>query len=289
MSAISYTYSIVRYVHDPSAGEILNVGVVLYAPSVPYVAARCEHRYTRLSHAFAGFDGESYRTAIRRFERSIERLKGCWQDSFPSLRQLPPDVGALTAKIWSDSGLGLRLGPVLAGVTDDPAESIDALFDRLVVSRQPRGTEERRTDREVWSVYQHPLARKAVSSVLRPKTFDTPNYHLDFEHAFKNERWHVLQPVSLDYARPASLQDKAVRLLGQASVLKGNPELGRLYLLLGAPHQRSHRDAYEKAKRLLQGMPVEHELVEEDQAEEFAGQLAEYIREHSVDKREDAR
>ena len=105
---------------------------------------------------------------------------------------------------------------------------------------------------------------------------------LDFEHAFKNERWHVLQPVSLDYARPESLQEKAMRCLGQASVLEGNPELGRLYLLLGAPLQPSHREAYEKAKRLLHKMPVEHEVVEEDQAEEFARRIAECVREHGV-------
>jgi hypothetical protein len=278
----------VRYVHDPAAGEMLNVGVILYAPAVPYLAARLEYRYTRLSRAFAAFDGESYRTAVRRFERSIEQLRDGWQDSFPALRDLPPDVGVLATKIWPDTGLGLRLGPVLAGVTDDPAETAEALFDRLVTSRQPCGPEERRTDRDVWSVYQRPLTREAVSSVLRPKTFDTPDFQLSFEHAFQNERWHVLQPVSLDYARPESLQEKAMRWLGQASALQGHPELGRLYLLLGAPHHGSHRAAYDKAKRLLDRMPVEHEFVEEDQAEDFAGQLAAYLREHGVFRGKDA-
>jgi hypothetical protein len=282
MSTIPYTYSVVRYVHDPSAGEMLNVGIVLYAPAVPFVEARFEHRYTRLSRAFAGFDGDGYRTSVRRFERSVEHVRECWRDSFPALHEFPVDVGALAAKIWPDAGLSLRLGPVLAGVTDDPADTVDALFSRLVTSRQPHGQEERRTDKDVWSVYQRPLTLQAVSRALRPKTFGTPDYRLGFEHAFKNERWHVLQPVSMDYARPEYLQEKAMRCLGQASVLKGNPELGRIYLLLGAPHQRSHREAYEKAKRLLRQMPVEHELVEEDRAEEFAGKLAEYIRAHGI-------
>jgi hypothetical protein len=35
-------------------------------------------------------------------------------------------------------------------------------------------------------------------------------------------------------------------------------------------------------------MPVEHEFVEEDQAEDFAGQLAAYLREHGVFRGKDA-
>ena len=68
MNGISYTYSVVRYLHDPATGETLNVGVVLWAPSVRCLAARFEHRYERLSNTFVDFKGEHYKRALRQFE-----------------------------------------------------------------------------------------------------------------------------------------------------------------------------------------------------------------------------
>ena len=31
---ISYTYAVLRYVHDVTSGEFVNVGVALYAPQI---------------------------------------------------------------------------------------------------------------------------------------------------------------------------------------------------------------------------------------------------------------
>ena len=69
--------------------------------------------------------------------------------------------------------------------------------------------------------------------------------------------------------------------------LEGSPELGRLYLLLGPPHLEMHRTAYVRAKNLLHRMPIPHELVEEDEAGDFAKQLADYMRQHGVLKEEE--
>jgi hypothetical protein len=85
MSAIPYTYSVIRYVHDPAVGETLNVGVVLYAPSVPYVGARLDHHYERLTHAFAEFDGDHYRKTVRQFEATIGRFRHNWAGALPDL------------------------------------------------------------------------------------------------------------------------------------------------------------------------------------------------------------
>src|SRR5438128_9309633 len=112
MSAIPYTYSVIRYVHDPAVGESLNVGVVLYARTVPLVAARLDHHYERLSHAFAEFDGDHYRKTLRQFEGAIDRFKKNWSGARPVLLVLPSDVAGLGALIWPDVGLSFRLGPV---------------------------------------------------------------------------------------------------------------------------------------------------------------------------------
>jgi hypothetical protein len=86
----------------------------------------------------------------------------------------------------------------------------------------------------------------------------------------------------LDYVRGESIQTKAARWLGNAVALEGHPELGKLYLLLGPPQLEENRASYVRAKNLLHKMPVEHELVEEKDADEFARGLADYLRAHGV-------
>jgi hypothetical protein len=110
----------------------------------------------------------------------------------------------------------------------------------------------------------------------------TDNVELKFDHGFRNERWHLLQPVTMDYVNKETIQGKATRWLGNAVALQGHPELGKLYLLLGRPTIEANRTAYTKAKNLLHQMPVDHELIEEDQAEAFAEEIHDYMRQHRV-------
>src|SRR5438132_1459647 len=62
--------------------------------------------------------------------------------------------------------------------------------------------------------------------------------------------------------------------------LRGGPM--RLYLLLGPTHLEANRAAYVKAKNLLHKIPVPHELIEEDAAEDFARELADYMRRYGI-------
>jgi Protein of unknown function (DUF3037) len=48
----TFTYTVLRYVHDIATGEFVNMGVVLYAPEARYVSALCNPRYGRLSKMF---------------------------------------------------------------------------------------------------------------------------------------------------------------------------------------------------------------------------------------------
>lgn len=41
----AYTYTVLRYVHDTTTGEFVNVGVALYAPELRYASALCRTTY----------------------------------------------------------------------------------------------------------------------------------------------------------------------------------------------------------------------------------------------------
>lgn len=282
MSPVTYTYCVIRYVHDPVTAERLNVGTILWSPETPFMGVNFEYRFERLSSAFVNFDGDHYKRALRQFEAALRGLQGNLDGGLFQSWEPPDDVAQLVRMIWPDEGLSFQLGPVLAGVTDDPKSALEEIFDTMVSSLYPRDKVEKRSDEDVWRVYHQPLSDAHVNRRLYPKRLATNEFEIKFDHAFKNEQWHVLQPVSMDFVRSEQMQRKATQWLGNATALDGHPELGTLYMLLGRPRQSSHMKAYVKAKNLLHKMPVKKEFIEEDEAVDFAKHIADEMRKHGV-------
>ena len=69
----SYTYTVLRYVHDVTSGEFVNVGVALYAPQAHYLSAICRTTYGRLNKIFPGVNAEHFKALMRHIQNSFER------------------------------------------------------------------------------------------------------------------------------------------------------------------------------------------------------------------------
>ncbi len=283
---ISYTYTILRYVHDPAAGEALNIGVLFYAPEARYVCFLRDSRYGHLSKLYAGFRFEEYNKFLNWFGSAIERFQSSLvqsQNQLFSLDHLPSDAETLCRHLVPDGGLSFQFGSPGAGITRRVEATARSLFERFVTSQRPADSlRKRRDDDDVWAVYSGALSRHAITRVLRSHTINTSGFEIPFEHAFQNEKWHAIKPMSFDYQDVSSMRVKAAEWMGYGFALKGSSEFSKLYLLLGKPVLESHRRDYIRAKDYLSKMPIRPEIIEEDEAEDFARALAAYMREHGV-------
>lgn len=287
MNRFGYTYCPVKYVHNPAAGEMLNIGVILFSEDIKRISGKFEIHFDRLSSAFANFDGDHYRFVIRNLEHSISQFN---DRLIPSLFESEfKDLQGVLRSLVPDLGLSIQFGSILAGITNDLEEETEHIFHRLITSQMPQKEKKSRSDEEVWTIYNKPLAKREITKHLKSKHFTSNNYDLKFEHTFKNEKHHILDPVTMDYAQAESIQNRAIKILGQTTTLEGNSEIGKLYLLLGAPKNPAHKNAYIKAKNLLNKIPIEKEIYEENEAEDFAKEITEYMKEHGVFENEENR
>jgi len=280
MNTISYTFRVIRYVHDPAVGEMLNVGVLLHAPTAEYLGFKFEPSYGRLSTTFVNFDGENFRRYVGRMEAALKRVAESVQPGL-GLYQPPQNMDTVTNLVFPDTGGSFQLGPVLGGITDDPAVELEILFDRMVASQYRREPKVRRDDDQVWKVYQRRLPIE-VRQNLKEKTFETKGFVKTFPRTFKNGKQHILEVVSMDYADAGTIQEKALGELGKGAALEGHPDLAKMYLLLGAPQNEAYRPKYNQAKDLLHKLSIPHQIIEEDEAEHFADYLTGYMREHGL-------
>jgi len=273
MNAVPFSYVVLQYSHDPAAGESLNIGVVLFCPARNYINLRFEHRYERLSSAFSNFRGDHYRHTLQRFEKAVKAesyLQNAAQISL--MRREETTLHSFVSGAWPETDLSFRFSQVRSGITDNPPRELELTFDRFVASQCHREKYERRNDADVWTVYRKSLLNASVQ--VEPTTIKTPEFDYRFERAFRNGRWHILEPVSLDYAKADQLRERATSVLGLGSALARNSDIAKVYLLLGRPSDSGHASAYAKAKSLMDRMPLDHELVEEESAEQFAHRVA---------------
>jgi hypothetical protein len=276
----TFTYTVLRYVHDIATGEFVNMGVALYAPEAKYVSAICNSRYGRLSKMFLEVNGDNLRSLMRhiqaRFEEHAVKLSG----ELALELEKPKNVMEIAVGILPRDDSSLQWSEPNRGFTEDPAATLEQLYTRLVEQYEQRAQVPSRTDDEVWRAYRKELETKQVLARLQPKRIVAKDYDHEFDHAWKNGAWNLFQPVSLDLQDADTILDKANRWLGRATNLKDSDDKFRLWMLIGEPRIEKLKPAYVKALNILNKMPVQKDFVTEREAEKFSEQLAKEMAEH---------
>lgn len=264
MTLSPYTYTILRYVHDVATEEFVNVGVVLASPQQRFFGARLRSRTGRVSGMFRGFDGHHFRRVIEHLRGRLESVSR--QAGGLPLGNPPRDARAMALRVLGDDDSAFQWSPMGSGVSPDLAKTLDRTYARFVTRHARTPSSESRSDAEIWKAFRLALreARRRLPD-LRPRTISTDDDQIEFQHAWKNGKWHCLEPLSFDLQQSRGIQDKAHRWLGVLTSV-GEAAYGvRVLFLVGKPQRDDLVDAYQRALRILAKAPVDHQIFEEHQ------------------------
>lgn len=274
----SFDYSVLKYVHDTTTGEFINVGVVLFSAQQNKIISRFRNTISRISGVFPDFDRVHFRRTMRhvghRFEEIDRRLNCELMLSPESLRSyihtvIPKDDSSLQ---WSEIKSGVAFGSL-----DD---ELDDLFHRYVARYDAPHARERRTEQDIWKDFEKTLEAFSLPERFESKRISVRDDELEFKHAWKNGIWHCVEPVSFDLSDVDYLKDKAHRWLGQISSIQAAKEEFKLYLLVSPPKEIGLHAAFENAVSILKKIPVANEIYLEKEAERLASQIKMEMNEH---------
>jgi len=277
-----FQYSVLRYVHDVTTGEFLNVGLALFSAADRVFKVRLLPHYRRITATFPAADGEFYRQYVSRMQTDAEQIaERVARDQLSLLGEDNVTLPDLLSEVLVPDDSSMQFGPVRGGLVEDFSSMFDELYARLVEKHLSSTDRATRDDAEVWNMYRQALQEHRVVEHLRPHRVETRYDPVELSHAWKNGHWNAVEPVSFDLMHPGSIQRKAKEWLGQVKVLNTSDEWGRLFLLLGAPRQSDPAvvRAYNSAKRMLSD-EEEVQVVEEHEAESFARELSSLIDSH---------
>jgi alpha-amylase/alpha-mannosidase (GH57 family) len=275
----TYTFTVLRYVHDVTTGEFANVGVALYAPEAKYLDAMCTQRYGRLSKMFLSINDDHFRSLMRfiqaRFDEHAEKVR-----NELALEGLPKSVLEIATAILPADDSSMQWSEPGGGITENPSRTLEQLYVRMVQRYEDKAQLPSRSDEEIWREFKKELDAKRVAAYLHPKRIVAKDYDYEFEHARKNEIWHAYEPVSFDLMDVDTILDKANRWLGRIMNLHDAEEKFKVYMLLGEPRLEKLKAAFGKAKNMLNKMPGDKEFIPESEVVKFSADLAEEIAKH---------
>jgi hypothetical protein len=282
MTQHPYTYTILRYLHDPRAGEALNVGVVLHVPAERKLMARLRSTFGRVKAAFPDLDGEAFKQALREVERGIERVARELEKG--GLLAAAGDAAAFARRGMPEDDSALQWSPVGCGLTADAQATLEGLYDRFVQRHDDR-VRRRRDDEDIWRPVRERLDARGISVPFEEKTFAGEVDTITFRHAWKNGQWHAYEGVSLDLASRDSIMEKARRWVGHLTTVRdGLAEPLKLHLIIGAPREQGLGEAYRKALVMMGKAPLEPEVVEEDAIDDLVSRIEDEVRAHVRDR-----
>lgn len=279
-----YSYNILRYMHDRTNGEVLNLGIVFYAPSTRDLYFHIERSAVRLADAFPGFDKDAHKQLTQQLAAKLNQVKLqlTSSGSVGTSENVPQSSRDIIAKYWPDLALSYFFDETQVGVTRDPLSAFEHLCQTVTNGPTSSHKSLSRSDDEVWSVFKKCLNAQNSKIALKPDIAKSDLIELKVDHSYRNGKLNIIQPITFDFAKQESIQEKAVKWVGNTVALSGSQDIGKIYFLLGKPSNSAHIDAYNKAKQILEKVVIDHTTYEEDQAEKFAVDIDKDMKAHGV-------
>jgi hypothetical protein len=275
-----FSYVVLRYRHDALAGELVNVGVVLFAPKSGFLQAAVRTTYGRFSKLYPDFDGSALTADLRRMETGLKAIRTQFATNLFSDRESAATLAKRVLNdpagsyIWSDLGFG---------TTASPEKELNRLYDRYVGRFDVKGVM-RRSDADIWRPARDRIVERRIADFLETKTIRSDKDEVSFDHAWKNGVWHCIQPLSFDLADADSIKNKAARWVGHMYGLAQADDEFRPYFIVGEPAEASLQRAFERAVAFLEDAPTPHKprVVRESEIEDFVDELAREIELHQL-------
>jgi hypothetical protein len=277
-----YTYTVLRYVHDPLSAEFVNVGVVLFCPASSGMPAllKAGTRRTvgRMREMFPDLDQSAFRSTMRTIDRMLVRAAEALATD--GLLTRDGDAATFARTVIPADDSSLQWSPVGSGAAEDPEKAFERLYARFVTRYDVRQVG-RRTDDEVWKPVRQLLEQRNLPVDFEAKTIVGVDDKIDFQHGWKNGAWHVYEPLSFDLADADGIYKKVHRWLGQlASVVPEATEAFHPYFIVGAPSDPKLDGAYRRAIKILKKSPGDVEVFEEAEVGQLVDRIEDEVRAH---------
>ncbi len=270
----TFEYQIIRYLHDRTTGEFVNVGIVLFESESRFLDAKVLSRFSRISNFFEEFNGYFLISTLKHFQKEIRSINVDLlffnsTDFIKSSDKL--GLAGITSKILIPDDSALFVSEPRKALDIDAQKALDGLYDRLVDKYTADLSKDIHTDAYAWNkVYKSHFDKLGITPQLKDHTVKTDNDEIKFDKAWKNGVWNCYQSLSFDLRKDDSIKNKVYKWSGIIKELESSKEKINLYFLTTSPKTKDHLNSFIKDTLSQSDDVIKVTIVTESEAEQFA-------------------
>lgn len=270
----SYHFAILRYVHDVSTEEFVNIGVVMWIPERFKLLFRVNERSGRLFSFFKNIDKPSYRTMIHNLKRAANFE---WASDnvttgylFEHSADRPLEI---FHKIVKEDSSCFQWSRLMSGISQDAEKRFEELFGEFVTFHDsPAASIQCRSNTEIWThvdhvVKSHRLDRRVEYGVK----LETPSYHYSFKMGWNNGIRQVLEPISFALKSPIRILDRANIWSGRLFNLSNINDFELTAVI--APPENDNMEAFNDGWEILKGARSIRKIITEDELHDYMSEI----------------
>lgn len=275
---------VIRYRPDPLAGESLNIGIVLVCEHQRFVRCKFVDQWGRITSAFPNTDFVHLRRIANALETESEK---CAPKTKQASFDFPSTTKEFIERVFVPDDGSIQVSDTIAGVTTNPAQTLEALFDAYIGRYHKSQTKKSRTDQDVWAGFSKAHLKPEHAKRLKPKELKSENLTVSFEYSWKNGHINVLQALSLDMQDTREIIQKGQIWFANAALIQPTNQNAEINLLVGMPPVElanppcvAAKQALSIMRKVAQGVSI----YTEDQAGLLAGKIGQALEEHPQDE-----
>ncbi len=277
----SYTYAILRYVHDTATAEFINVGVALLCKNESFFEVKLRKTISRVSDTFPDLKAKSFRALIKNLSNRFAAVSKAY-DSPMMLSEKSEQLEQVIFSVLPKDDSSLVWSPTSSGLTDNPQGTLDRLFERYISKYDHKKAAHHKTDEDIWRVFKRDLEDRRMLEFFTEKTIEGRDDEVKFPFAWKNGVWHCIEPISFDLSAPESIREKAHKYLGQITSVMDSNDAFKVYLLVSKPSEQNLLGAFDRAMNILGKMPISKEIYLEEDRNSLLDKLCSQIEDHEA-------
>ena len=218
----SYRFRILRYVHDVSTEEFVNIGVVMWVPEYSQLIFRLNTQSRRVSRFFTDFDSDGYRKMVRNLQHAFDEIAIDIQ-KFDLFKETPQNTFEIFNELVREDASCFQWSPLMSGISANPEERLERLFVEFVTFHESPGLSRHREETMIWdtvhqALIEHNLERRVQFKVK----MEADNFEHQFKMGWNNGLPQVLEPISLTLSKSTSIVNKAITWSGRLFNLSKN-------------------------------------------------------------------
>lgn len=280
-----FQYALLRYQHNLSAGELVNVGLVAWSPFGSCLLYDVPLRHQRLSSFFADFDGDGFKQNLGTIRSLIAKKSKELGDYGDLLTQQRPQnsLEEILHSIIPGDHNCFSWSSLRAGLTRDLSLRIKQLAEEYLDRHEHRSARERRDDKAVERALSKAIRVAGLSRDVQPIEIKGGELNHEFKFSWRNGRQNVLEPISLDYKNAKDMTNRANTAIGKLFDLAKSQEEVKVFSVVTPPPRSESaaiRDQFNKACKMLKSAPGVADVITEDQVEGLLEHITQDLQNH---------